>query len=191
MGMAELDEDVEGMQSTIYYLQQQLREAKETIARLESQDGKLEVEGEEELGEGDDDNNKEGAEEEERMDEDVVGENRGNTSEAETKDRTKGSDEGGEEVRTSDADEGSEGADDLLAGKVAGSRRGGRSPLATCSPGRRARPGSSSPAPAASPAATAGGGSPAAGKRGRGRGRGRSASRTGKDGDGGEASKEK
>jgi len=31
--MAELDEDVEGMQSTIYYLQQQLREAKETIAK--------------------------------------------------------------------------------------------------------------------------------------------------------------
>merc|ERR1719244_1443626 len=37
--MAELDEDVEGMQSTIYYLQQQLREAKETIAKLESQLG--------------------------------------------------------------------------------------------------------------------------------------------------------
>ena len=37
--MAELDEDVEGMQSTIYYLQQQLREAKETIAKLESQSG--------------------------------------------------------------------------------------------------------------------------------------------------------
>ena len=34
--MAELDEDVEGMQSTIYYLQQQLREAKETISKLES-----------------------------------------------------------------------------------------------------------------------------------------------------------
>jgi len=182
--MAELDEDVEGMQSTIYYLQQQLREAKETIARLEAQNGK--VEGEEE-GEGDgDDHNKEGgAEEEERMDEDVVGENRGNTSEAETQDRTKGSDEGGEEVRTSDA-EGSEGADDLPVGKVAGGRRGGRSPLATCSPGRRTRPGSSSPAPAAA----AGGASPAAGKRGRGRGRGRPASRTGKDGDG-EASKEK
>jgi len=37
--MAELDEDVEGMQSTIYYLQQQLREAKETIARLEAGGG--------------------------------------------------------------------------------------------------------------------------------------------------------
>jgi len=37
--MAELDEDVEGMQSTIYYLQQQLREARETIAKLESQLG--------------------------------------------------------------------------------------------------------------------------------------------------------
>merc|ERR1712098_814241 len=37
--MAELDEDVEGMQSTIYYLQQQLREARETIAKLELQLG--------------------------------------------------------------------------------------------------------------------------------------------------------
>merc|ERR1719420_2920207 len=37
--MAELDEDVEGMQSTIYYLQQQLREARETIAKLETQLG--------------------------------------------------------------------------------------------------------------------------------------------------------
>merc|ERR1712228_586329 len=37
--MAELDEDVEGMQSTIYYLQQQLREARETIAKLETQVG--------------------------------------------------------------------------------------------------------------------------------------------------------
>ena len=35
--MAELDEDVEGMQSTIYYLQQQLREAKDTISKLEAQ----------------------------------------------------------------------------------------------------------------------------------------------------------
>ena len=35
--MAELDEDVEGMQSTIYYLQQQLREAKDTISKLETQ----------------------------------------------------------------------------------------------------------------------------------------------------------
>ena len=35
--MAELDEDVEGMQSTIYYLQQQLREAKETISKLETE----------------------------------------------------------------------------------------------------------------------------------------------------------
>merc|ERR1711872_591082 len=32
--MAELDEDVEGMQSTIYYLQQQLREANEKITQL-------------------------------------------------------------------------------------------------------------------------------------------------------------
>jgi len=184
--MAELDEDVEGMQSTIYYLQQQLREAKETIARLEAQNGK--VAGEEELGEGDHHDKEGGAEEEERMDEDV-GENRENTA-AETQDRTKGSGEGGEEVRTSGAGnedaEGSEGVDDLLGGKPGG-RRGGRSP-ATCSPGRRARPGSSSPAPPVEPAAP-GGVSPA-GKRGRGRGRGRPASRTGKDGDG-EASKEK
>merc|ERR1712037_481996 len=143
--MAELDEDVEGMQSTIYYLQQQLREAKETIARLEAQNGK--VEGEEELGEGAD--LKEGVEENERMDEDV-GEN---TSAAETqdKDRTRGSGEEGEEVRTLGAGnedaEGSEGVDDLLGGKPGG-RRGGRSP-ATCSPGRRGRPGSSSPAASA------------------------------------------
>ena len=32
----ELDEDVEGMQSTIFFLQQQLKEAKETIANLEN-----------------------------------------------------------------------------------------------------------------------------------------------------------
>merc|ERR1719391_1391886 len=183
--MAELDEDVEGMQSTIYYLQQQLREAKETIARLEAQNGK--VEGEEELGEGADQNNGE-AEEEERVDEDV-GEN---TSAPEAQDRTKGPGEGGEEVRTSGADnvdaEESEGVDDLLGGK-AGGRRGGRSP-ATSSPGRRARPGSSSPAPPAEQPSPAPGGLSPAGKRGRGRGRGRPASRTGKDGDG-EAIKEK
>nr|XP_015911332.1 pre-mRNA-splicing regulator WTAP isoform X2 [Parasteatoda tepidariorum]XP_015911334.1 pre-mRNA-splicing regulator WTAP isoform X2 [Parasteatoda tepidariorum] len=33
--LLELDEDVEGMQSTIYYLQQQLREAKEQISQLQ------------------------------------------------------------------------------------------------------------------------------------------------------------
>jgi len=32
----ELDEDMEGMQSTIYFLQQQLKEAKDTIAKLET-----------------------------------------------------------------------------------------------------------------------------------------------------------
>ena len=32
----ELDEDVEGMQSTIYFLQQQLKEAKDTITNLEA-----------------------------------------------------------------------------------------------------------------------------------------------------------
>ena len=37
--MSELDEDVEGMQSTICYLQQQLREARDTIAKLEQQLG--------------------------------------------------------------------------------------------------------------------------------------------------------
>ncbi|KAF8778748.1 Pre-mRNA-splicing regulator WTAP like protein [Argiope bruennichi] len=35
--LLELDEDVEGMQSTIYYLQQQLREAKEQIAQLQKE----------------------------------------------------------------------------------------------------------------------------------------------------------
>ncbi|QQP38353.1 Uncharacterized protein FKW44_018908 [Caligus rogercresseyi] len=33
----ELDEDVEGMQSTIYYLQQQLREAKEKLSSYEKE----------------------------------------------------------------------------------------------------------------------------------------------------------
>ncbi len=37
LGFQELDEDVEGMQSTIYFLQQQLKEAKETIANLQQQ----------------------------------------------------------------------------------------------------------------------------------------------------------
>lgn len=35
--LMELDEDVEGMQSTIYYLQQQLRESKEMIAKLQKE----------------------------------------------------------------------------------------------------------------------------------------------------------
>lgn len=39
--LLELDEDVEGMQSTIYYLQQQLREAKEQILHLEKEKHKL------------------------------------------------------------------------------------------------------------------------------------------------------
>merc|ERR1712083_1136979 len=34
--MAEMEEECEGMQSTIYYLQQQLKEAKEKIANLEA-----------------------------------------------------------------------------------------------------------------------------------------------------------
>ncbi len=34
--LLELDEDVEGMQNTIYYLQQQLKEAKEKLAKLEN-----------------------------------------------------------------------------------------------------------------------------------------------------------
>ena len=42
--MAELDEDVEGMQSTICYLQQQLREAKDTISKLEAQTSSLDSE---------------------------------------------------------------------------------------------------------------------------------------------------
>ena len=41
--MAELDEDVEGMQSTIYYLQQQLREAKDTISKLEARTPSVET----------------------------------------------------------------------------------------------------------------------------------------------------
>ena len=34
--LLELDEDVEGMQNTIYFLQQQLKEAKEKLDRYES-----------------------------------------------------------------------------------------------------------------------------------------------------------
>ena len=44
----ELDEDVEGMQSTIYFLQQQLKEAKETIVQLESKLSEKTVKEEEE-----------------------------------------------------------------------------------------------------------------------------------------------
>lgn len=36
--LLELDEDVEGMQNTIYYLQQQLKEAKEKLAQYETND---------------------------------------------------------------------------------------------------------------------------------------------------------
>ncbi|KAK9507575.1 hypothetical protein O3M35_007401 [Rhynocoris fuscipes] len=39
--LQDLDEDVEGMQSTIYYLQQELRKAKETIAQLEQDNNNL------------------------------------------------------------------------------------------------------------------------------------------------------
>lgn len=42
----ELDEDVEGMQSTIYFLQQQLKEAKENIANLEAKLADAESSGE-------------------------------------------------------------------------------------------------------------------------------------------------
>uniref|UniRef100_A0A069DTF3 Putative splicing regulator n=1 Tax=Panstrongylus megistus TaxID=65343 RepID=A0A069DTF3_9HEMI len=39
--LQDLDEDVEGMQSTIYYLQQELRKAKDTIAQLEQDNTNL------------------------------------------------------------------------------------------------------------------------------------------------------
>ena len=39
--MFEIDEDVEGMQSTIYYLQQQLKEAKEQIVQLQQENDRL------------------------------------------------------------------------------------------------------------------------------------------------------
>ncbi|XP_076357119.1 pre-mRNA-splicing regulator female-lethal(2)D isoform X2 [Tachypleus tridentatus] len=39
--LLELDEDVEGMQSTIYYLQQQLKDSKEQIAKLQQENQKL------------------------------------------------------------------------------------------------------------------------------------------------------
>lgn len=41
--LLELDEDVEGMQSTILFLQQQLRESKEQIARLQSENQQLQA----------------------------------------------------------------------------------------------------------------------------------------------------
>lgn len=39
--LQDLDEDVEGMQSTIYYLQQELKKAKDTIAQLEQDNTNL------------------------------------------------------------------------------------------------------------------------------------------------------
>ena len=39
--LLELDEDVEGMQSTIYLLQQQLKEAKEQISQLQEENVRL------------------------------------------------------------------------------------------------------------------------------------------------------
>jgi len=39
--LQELDEDVEGMQGTIYFLQQQLKTAKETVANLQQQNSAL------------------------------------------------------------------------------------------------------------------------------------------------------
>ena len=39
--LAEMDEDVEGMQSTIYLLQQQLKDAKDQIAQLQSENNQL------------------------------------------------------------------------------------------------------------------------------------------------------
>lgn len=39
--LQDLDEDVEGMQSTIYYLQQELRKSNETVAALQSENGQL------------------------------------------------------------------------------------------------------------------------------------------------------
>ena len=64
--MAELDEDVEGMQSTIYYLQQQLREAKETISKLEARTPSAETQttdttGEHSEDQGEDKDKSEGA----------------------------------------------------------------------------------------------------------------------------------
>jgi len=194
--MAELDEDVEGMQSTIYYLQQQLREAKETIARLEAQNGNVNGD---ELAEGE-------VSKAERDNDEVddlmdgagglgVGEESGEqTSSVNPQERTKDSDERVDQARTAGEwdGEGSEGVVD--GGKSVGGHRGGRtSSPATSSPSRRTRTSSNSPAPS-DPAQDII--SPTS-KRGKGRGRGRPSSRSGvKDGDqgvGGEevASKEK
>jgi len=189
--MAELDEDVEGMQSTIYYLQQQLREAKETIARLEAQNGNVNGD---ELAEGE-------VSKAERDNDEVddlmdgagglgVGEESGEqTSSVNPQERTKDSDERVDQARTAgewDGGEGSEGVVD--GGKSVGGHRGGRtnSP-ATSSPSRRTRTSSNSPAPS-DPAQDII--SPTS-KRGKGRGRGRPSSRSGvKDGDQGVSGEE-
>jgi len=189
--MAELDEDVEGMQSTIYYLQQQLREAKETIARLEAQNGNVNgdelAEGEVSKAERDND------EVDDLMDgagEPGVGEESGEqTSSVNPQERTKDSDERVDQARTAgewDGGEGSEGVVD--GGKSVGGHRGGRtSSPATSSPSRRTRTSSNSPAPL-DPAQDII--SPTS-KRGKGRGRGRPSSRSGvKDGDQGVSGEE-
>merc|ERR1712013_662204 len=189
--MAELDEDVEGMQSTIYYLQQQLREAKETIARLEAQNGNVNGD---ELAEGE-------VSKAERDNDEVddlmdgagglgVGEESGEqTSSFNPQERTKDSDERVDQARTAgewDGGEGSEGVVD--GGKSVGGHRGGRtSSPATSSPSRRTRTSSKSPAPL-DPAQDII--SPTS-KRGKGRGRGRPSSRSGvKDGDQGVSGEE-
>jgi len=188
--MAELDEDVEGMQSTIYYLQQQLREAKETIARLEAQNGNVNgdelAEGEVSKAERDND------EVDDPMDEaggpgveEEIGEQ---TSSVNPQERTKDSDERVDQARTAGEwdGEGSEGVVD--GGKSVGGHRGGRtSSPATSSPSRRTRTSSNSPAPL-DPAQDII--SPTS-KRGKGRGRGRPSSRSGvKDGDQGVSGEE-
>jgi len=194
--MAELDEDVEGMQSTIYYLQQQLREAKETIARLEAQNGNVNGD---ELAEGEVSKVERDNEEAEELMDGVGGPGMGEesgeqTSSVNPQERTKDSDERVDQARTAGEwdGEGSEGVVD--GGKSVGGHRGGRtSSPATSSPSRRTRTSSNSPAPS-DPAQDII--SPTS-KRGKGRGRGRPSSRSGvKDGDqgvGGEevASKEK
>merc|ERR1712013_355846 len=180
--MAELDEDVEGMQSTIYYLQQQLREAKETIARLEAQNGNVNGD---ELAEGEVSKAKRDNDEVDDLMDGAggpgVGEESGEqTSSVNPQERTKDSDELVDQARTAGKwdGEGSEGVVD--GGKSVGGHRGGRtSSPATSSPSRRTRTSSNSPAPL-DPAQDII--SPTS-KRGKGRGRGRPSSRSGvKDG---------
>nr|CAI5850638.1 unnamed protein product [Callosobruchus analis] len=50
--LADLDEDVEGMQSTILYLQQELKKAKETVQQLQKENGLIKQQQQQQNGSG-------------------------------------------------------------------------------------------------------------------------------------------